>query len=358
MNKALIPLAEMTMFLEKNYMMKMEVALGRREAARKQFLEQHVSSIEDSTGKIISHGISSKANKISLTKGGLPILSDKPAELTKEQGLEQIFKVAERNVSKELKLAKESSEKEIKIRQDVLDDRIAENKLLETQLTNFNIAKERLTLNSTNFALAQLDREVEGYAKLVKQGKLDAAELEKFRIDSVQRIQAQNSVMWTNMIQAANRFSDDLSDTFADWVETGKFSFQSTATDFARMVNKMVFQLLVIQPLMDTLFGSAGGGNATGLGIVGNFLFPKQAAQTKAQTQAQTNAVKNFTKMFNGETGEMFDKFAKDKKGMDKMFEDNMKGLADIAETTAKDMNKGFDSGLHFLVLFLGHSPH
>ncbi|MHC4270631.1 MAG: phage tail tape measure protein, partial [Planctomycetota bacterium] len=234
--------------------------------------------------------------------------------------------------------AEQLSKAQIRATESFLDARLAERQ-------SFDIAVERLNLNATNFALAQFDREMRGYKKLVKQGKLDAAELEKFRIDSMQRIQAQNSVMWINMIQAANRFSDDLSDTFADWVETGKFSFQSTATEFARMVNKMVFQLLVIQPLMDTLFGSAGGGNATGLGIVGNFLFPKKATQQIQQQAQQQKAVQNFTKMFNGETGEMFDKFAKDKKGMDKMFEDNMKGLADIAETTAKDMNKGFDDG-------------
>ncbi|MHA2219998.1 MAG: phage tail tape measure protein, partial [Candidatus Hodarchaeales archaeon] len=134
--------------------------------------------------------------------------------------------------------------------------------LLETQelFDDFTIAKERLSLNSTKFALAQMEREAKGYEELVKRGRISAEELKKFRIDATQAIELENSTMFQNMAQAANRFGDDISDVFADFMETGKFSFQSMATDFARMINKMIFQVLVIQPIMDSLFGSAGGG--------------------------------------------------------------------------------------------------
>jgi hypothetical protein len=240
-------------------------------------------------------------------------------------------------------LASVRAKLEAKIRKDANEESII---LLE----DFNIARERLTLNATNFALRQFEREIKGYEKLVQEGKLGAAELEQFKINSIQRIQAQNSTFWNNMIQGANQFSDDVTDAFADFMETGEFAFQSLATDFARMINKMVAQALVIQPIMDFLFGSGGGGKATGFGVVGNYLFPKQQPQQTATTPTVTftgsiEEAKKFAESFKKETGEMFKDFAKDKKGMDRMFESNMKGLTKTAETTAKDMHEGFQGG-------------
>jgi len=147
------------------------------------------------------------------------------------------------------------------------------------QEKSFATARERIVLNSSEFAIHQFDKEIVKFKRLADEGIIDQKRFAEFREKGMQQIRLKNNQTFQTMASAAKSFGDDFTDTMTDLVHGSEITFGNILESFSRMLVSMAIKIRVVQPLLNSVFGAAAGGGAVGGGLLGN-LFTKSNAPT------------------------------------------------------------------------------
>jgi len=142
-------------------------------------------------------------------------------------------------------------------------------------------AHERVTLSSSEFAIAQFEKEARSFESLIKLKVIKQEDFDEFRTNGLRQITLKNNTAFQSMLRAAQDFGDGTTDTFVDWAHGAEISFGSILESFSRMILKMIIQINFIQPMMRRLFGASVAGG-TGPGLLGAFITSSGGGGTKS----------------------------------------------------------------------------
>lgn len=146
--------------------------------------------------------------------------------------------------------------------------------LKQLTLINYNDANKQLASDGGNIirsaagvrirddAISDYQKELVRYQELLDNKLILDTDYAQLRKDALDRANAEilsmDKSLFGQMNQQIRGWEDTLSSSLTTLVYEGDLSFISLADSFARMISEMVIKLAVVQPLMNSIFGSAG----------------------------------------------------------------------------------------------------